>query len=518
MTEKHIKNRASDPTKQAYAFLLGQCNGPRCLSLGRQLHSQIAKDGQDVFLCNLLIQMYGRCGSVDEAHLLFQKMPHRNVFTWNILIAAFAGSGNLDDARNLFEGMPERDSVSWNTMISAYALLGHLESAKKFFDRMPEPNVVSWNSLVTAYFQNGEIEESKRIFDSMLERNMVSWNCMLTAYVQEGDHSGAECLFDRMPEYNITSWNLMLSAYSSGGMVDWARSLFDRIPEWNLVSWNIMVGAYALNGHLLEARKIFDRMKERSVATWNLMIKAYVASDQGYEALRLYCAMDLVADEITFTSLLDACASVTDRPQGKVLHGEVARRGLLSDSIVANAVIEMYCCCGDLDVAAAIFAAMPERTIVSWTELVAALAKIGHSDGAKGFFRAMALEGFIPGEKTFVSILSACSHGGLLEDGILFFLAMIDDYAMAPRENHYACVVDLLARAGQLSRAEDLVRGMPMIHREGIQWKTLLGACRIHGESVLAARAAKKVLDLDARTGSSYVLLYGALPGSNIPR
>eukprot|EP01018_Ginkgo_biloba_P029281 Gb_13717 [translate_table: standard] len=456
-----------------------------------------------------MISGYTRHGRIEEARHLFDKMPERNVFSWTAMIAGYAQNGRIEDARHLFDIMPDRNVVSWTAMVSGYAQNGRIDDARRLFDKMPEKNVVSWTVMITEYVQNGRLEDARQLFDQMPVRNSYSWNTMIAGYAQNHRVDCARELFDRMPKRNVISWTAMIAGYAQNGKIKDARQLFDRIPKRDVVSWNAIITGYFQNGKIDEARQLFDRMPERNVVSWNAIIAGYVQNGYGEEALKVFAEMlrsGSKPKQSTFTSILSTCASLAAMQLGKQVHKHITKMGFDSEMLLGNALITMYAKCGSIYDARQVFDKMPVRDKVSWTTTIVGYTQHGRSEEALQLFEEMKHSGMKPDHITFVGVLSACSHAGLVYEGRCFFSSMSRDYCIQPTMEHYACMVDLLGRCGRVDEAEDIINNMPF-DPDAVMWGALLGACRIHGKVDLGERAAEKLFELEPQNAATYVLL-----------
>eukprot|EP01018_Ginkgo_biloba_P001799 Gb_04785 [translate_table: standard] len=433
----------------------------------------------------------------------------RDVISSNTTITKYAQSGKLKDARHVFDRMPERSVVSWNAMITAYSQNGRVDDARLLFDKMPERDVISWNAMIAGYLQNGKIENACKLFEKMPERDVVSWNTMIAGYAQFGRIEDAVKLFDKMPNPNVISWNAMMAGYVQNGRLEDARQLFDKAPRQNVVSWTTMVTGYAQNGRIEDARQLFNKMPERNGVSWNAMIAGYLQNGQGEEALKLFAEMErapVKRNQSTFISILSGCATLAALEQGKQIHQNIIKTQYKSNISVCNALVTMYAKCGSIADAQQMFNNMSERDAISWNSIIAGNAQHGCGKEALQHFEQMQRVGMKPDDITFLGVLSACNHAGLVEEGWHYFDSMSQDHFITPRADHYACMVGLLGRCGQLYEAMDLINKMPCEPHAGV-WGALLGACRIHVNMELAKHAAECLLHLEPENTAAYVQL-----------
>ncbi|KAG2305077.1 hypothetical protein Bca4012_064155 [Brassica carinata] len=495
---------------------------------------------RDLVSWNVMIKGYVRNRNLGKAREVFERMPERDVCSWNTMLSGYAQNGCVDEARRVFDRMPEKNEVSWNALLSAYVQNGRMEEAcvlfesreswalvswncllggfvkkkkiveaRRFFDGMNVRDVVSWNTIITGYAQNGKIVEARKLFDESPVQDVFTWTAMVSGYVQNTMVEEARELFDKMPERNEVSWNAMLAGYVQGERMEMAKKLFDVMPFRNVSTWNTMITGYAQCGNVSEAKNLFDKMPKRDPVSWAAMIAGYSQSGRGYEALRLFVQMEREGGRLnrsSFSSALSTCADVVALELGKQLHGRLVKGGYESGCFVGNALLLMYCKCGSIEDANELFEEMTGRDIVSWNTMISGYSRHGFGEEALKFFESMKREGLKPDDATMVAVLSACSHTGLVDKGREYFYTMTQEYGVTPNSQHYACMVDLLGRAGLLEEAHNLMKGMPF-EPDGAIWGTLLGASRVHGNTELAEIAADKIFTMEPENSGMYVLL-----------
>eukprot|EP01018_Ginkgo_biloba_P039897 Gb_15476 [translate_table: standard] len=473
----------------------------------RQLFDRMVR--RDVVSWTAMVSGYAQNGRIDDARGLFDKMPERNVISWTAMLSGYIQNGRIDEAYRLFEKMPERNIVSWNTMIAGYIQKGKVECAHQLFDRMPERNVVSWNAMITAYAQKGRIEDAYQLFNEMPERDVISWTSMVAGFSQNGRIDDARQLFEKMPKRNVISWNALIAGYAQNFRINDARQLFDEMPERNVASWNSMIAGYVQNERIQDACLLFDRMPERNVVSWTAMITGFTQSEQGEEALKIFSQMQhgsTKPNRATFVSILGACASLAAFEQGKQLHQYTIKMGFQSNIYVGSAFISMYAKCGFIDNARQMFDEISDRDVVSWNSMIAGYAQHGFGNKALKIFEEMQQAGMKPNDVTFIGVLSACSHAGLVDEGLYYFGSMDQDHCIRPRADHYACMIDLLGRAGRLEEAKGFV-SRATCEPNSSMWGALLGACRIHGNMELGKVAAERLFELEPENAGTYMLL-----------
>ncbi|KAJ0010623.1 hypothetical protein Pint_34201 [Pistacia integerrima] len=495
---------------------------------------------------NAMINGYVKFREMAKARQLFDIMPRRDVVSWNLMISGYIscrGSGFLEEARLLFDKMPKRDSVSWNTMISGYAKNGMTEAALRVFNEMPESerNVVSWNALISGFLQNGDVARAMEFFEKMPERdsaslsalvaglikngeldeagkilvkfgnrNVVSWNSMIMCYVKAGDIVSAREIFDQMVERDSFSWNTMISGYVHLSNMEEASNLFGEMPNPDTHSWNTMISGYAQMGNLELARDFFERMPQKNLVSWNSMIAGCERNEDYKGAIELFSQMQVEVEKPdwhTLSSVLSVSTQILDLHLGMQIHQLVTKK-VIPDLPINNGLITMYSRCGAITEARSIFDEMKlQRSVISWNAMIGGYTSHGFATEALQVFKLMKSSKVLPTYITFISVLSACAHAGLVEEGRGHFKSMISEYAIEPRIEHFAALVDIVGRHGHLEEAMDLIKNMPFEPDKAV-WGALLGACRVHNNVELARVAAEALMKLEPESSTPYVLLY----------
>ncbi|WOL01708.1 pentatricopeptide repeat-containing protein [Canna indica] len=310
--------------------------------------------------------------------------------------------------------------------------------------------------------------------------------------------------------FDVFLLNTLVHMYASRGDTVAARLLFDVMPVKDVVTWNIMITHYTKSGEMVVARQLFDLMPERSVRSWTAMIAGYVQWKNPREALRLFREMELAGvkpNEVTVVAVLAACADLGELDLGKRMHEFAKQRSLHKNNVrVCNTLIDMYIKCGCVEMARHVFDAMDERTVVSWSAMIGGHAMHGEAEEALELFSRMRETGLEPNGVTFVGLLHACSHMGLLEEGRQFFRSMTEDHGIVPEIEHYGCMVDLLSRAGLLEEAREFIRKMP-VKPNSVVWGALLGGAKVHKNMKIGEEAIQHLMVLDPLNDGYYVVL-----------
>ncbi|KAL6005576.1 hypothetical protein ACLOJK_006143 [Asimina triloba] len=388
-----------------------------------------------------------------------------DAFVLNSLIQMYASCGLFDAACGLFDGNPCRDVVSWNTMIGGYVRAGFYHRAFDCFEEMKQinevqPDTATMVSLVSACAQLGDLDRGRLLHSFSKELGL---------------------------ETNLHLGNAVLDMYCKCGDLVSARQLFYDMPERDMLTWTSMISGLASSGHFQESLVLFRRMQ--------------------CEKIQL--------DEVTLVCVLSACAQTGALDQGKYVHLLIERYRVDGDVVLETALVDMYAKCGSIDLALQVFHKMTVKNVFTWNAMIGGLAMNGHGQQAMALFEQMKQGGRMPDDVTFIGVLSACSHAGLVDEGLKIFSEMKEIYEIQPRMEHYGCIVDLLCRAGLVDRALAFIESMP-IRPNAILWATVLGACRIHRDFLLAEKIGKQVIELEPDSCGRYVMLSNVYAGANL--
>ncbi|KAH7577136.1 hypothetical protein JRO89_XS01G0210200 [Xanthoceras sorbifolium] len=464
-----------------------------------------------------------------------------NVSSWNSIIAELARSGDSLEALRAFSSIrklsltPTRSSFP--CAIKSCSALLDLHSGKQVHQQAfifgLEQDLFVSSALIDMYSKCGELIDARKLFDEISQRNIVSWTSMISGYVQNNNAREAILLFKEFLIEESAGENSdnviidsvamvsVLSACSSvtiKGVTEGVHGfVIKRGFDSNVGIGNILIDAYAKFGDVDVSRKIFDRMVEKDVISWNSIIAVCAQNGLAMEALDVFKEMvknyDVKYNAVTMSAVLLAVAHVGVLRAGKCVHDQVIKMGLEENVIVGTSIIDMYNKCGRVELARKAFNRMKEKNVRSWTAMIAAYGMHSHAREALEVFYNMIRAGVKPNYITFVSVLAACSHAGLVVEGWHWFQNMSYEFNVEPGIEHYGCMVDLLGRAGHLKEAYDLIRGMKG-KPDFIVWGSLLGACRIHKNVELGEIAARKLFELNPNNCGYHVLLSNIYAGA----
>lgn len=370
--------------------------------------------------------------------------------------------------------------------------------------------------LVNFYSVCDSLRNARLLFDRIPKSNLFLWNVLIRGYAWNGPYEAAISLYHQMLEYGLAPDNFtfpfVLKACSALSAIEEGRNIHEHAIR---TGWetDVFVGAalidmYAKCGCVGNAREVFDKIEERDAVLWNSMLAAYSQNGHPDESLALCSEMALAGlrpTEATLVTVISASADIAALPLGKELHGFSWRHGFEFNDKVKTALVDMYAKCGSVKVARNLFERLKEKRVVSWNAIITGYAMHGHATEALDLFEEMK-EKSLPDHITFVGVLAACSHGGLLDEGWTFFESMVRDYRIVPTIQHYTCMVDLLGHCGRLDEAYNLIMQMRAMPDSGV-WGALLNSCKIHGNVELGEVALEKLIDLDPDDSGNYVIL-----------
>ncbi|WCJ20282.1 Tetratricopeptide repeat (TPR)-like superfamily protein [Euphorbia peplus] len=484
----------------------------------KEVHAQIIKQNlhQDLYVVPKLISAFSTCHQMDLAVNVFNQIQDPNVHLYNTLIRAQVQNSQSSIAFATFCDMQQNGIFADNftypfllkacngpTWLPVVQMIHSNVEKSGFFGDLFVPN-----ALIDSYSKCGllGVNSAMNLFIGMKEKDTVTWNSMISGLVKAGDLSGARKLFDEMPVADTVSWNTILDGYVKAGEMNEAFGLFNRMPERNVVSWSTMVMGYCRAGDMEMARMLFDRMPVKNLVTWTIIISGFAEKGLVKEAVTLYDQMEAIRlrpDDGTLISILAACAETGLLGLGIKIHSSIERIRYKCSVNVSNSLLDMYAKCGRIEKAFTVFSGMSKKDIVSWNCILQGLAMHGHGQRALELFSRMQHEGFNPDKITLIGVLCACTHAGLIDEGLHHFNNMERDYGITPQIEHYGCMIDLLGRGGRLREACLLVQSMPM-EPNAVIWGTLLGACRMHN----AVGLADKVLNrLETSDPGNYSML-----------
>ncbi|KAI3902465.1 hypothetical protein MKW92_008965 [Papaver armeniacum] len=395
----------------------------------------------------------------------------------------------------------------------SYSSLGKLNYSVSLFNLTDNPNVFYWTSIIQSHTHHGLHQQALLLFSRMLENEVDPNPFTFSSILKSCPLKPGKALHSQAIKFGLDSdvyvRTALLDVYARGGDIISASQLFDTMPEKSLVSLTAMITCYVKHGKVAGARKLFEGMEERDVVCWNVMIDGYTQNGDPNEALVLFRRMlwaKCKPNEVTVLSVLSACGQLGALESGRWMHSYIDSIGIRLNAHVGTALIDMYCKCGSVEDARVVFDMIMNKDVIAWNAMIVGYAIHGFSREALELYSQMRELGFHPSDITYIGLLHACSHAGLLAEGRAFFQSMKVEHGIEPKIEHYGCMVDLLGRAGLLDEAYELVKGM-QIDPDPVLWGTLLGACKLHGNIALGEHIARSLVDSGLANSGTYILL-----------
>ncbi|XVF56449.1 hypothetical protein PTKIN_Ptkin06aG0121400 [Pterospermum kingtungense] len=537
------------------------------LSTTKSLHAKAIKDGsfQNLDVANHLFTVYAKSKCLSHARKLFDEMSLRDVRTWTIVVSAFARVGSNGVVLKLFEDMQNEgikpnqftlssvlkccsslselrigrgvhgwilrngvalDVVLENSLLDFYVKCEDFESAKCLFELMEERNSVTWNIMIGAHLNVGDVYKAVDLFRRLSFKDVASWNTIINGVMQNGyEKTALELLYEMVKDgtlFNEITFSVALVLVSSLVDLELGKQIHGRILTFGIevdgFIRNSILDLYCKCGEMKLALKVFEKMdmdfgrKENSIeemVSWSSIISGLVLNSQFEDAFRTFTSMickEIEVDRFTVTSIISACANYGILGLGQQVHALIQKTGHKVDAYLGSSLIDMYGKCGNLDDARMIFKQTNDKNVVLWTSMISSCALHGQGREAVQLFEFWASEGIRPNEVTFIGVLTACSHAGLVEEGCRYFKLMKEVYGIKPGVEHFTCMADLYGRAGQLNETKKFIHENDISHMSAV-WRSFLSSCRLHRDLEMAERVSEKLLGLEPLDAGPYILL-----------
>ncbi|KAK7345858.1 hypothetical protein VNO77_16471 [Canavalia gladiata] len=511
-----------------YTFVaaLQACDNPSFVKLGMEIHAVILKSNHfaDVYVANASIAMYAKCGRMEDAKRVFESMLFKDYVSWNTLLSGLVQNERYSEALGYFWDMQNSgqkpDQVSVLNMISASGQSGNLLNGMEVhayaIRNGLDSNMQIGNTLIDTYAKCFCVKYMGHVFEYMPQKDLISWTTIIAGYAQNEFHLEAINLFRKVQlegmDVDPVMIGSILLACSGLKTKNFIKEIHGYVLKRGLADimlQNAIVNIYGEVGHIGYARREFESIQSKDIVSWTSMTTSCVHNGLAFEALELFCYLkksNIQPDSIALISVLSAAASLSSLKKGKEIHGFLIRNGFFLEGPIASSLVDMYARCGTVENSRNIFNSVNLRDVILWTSMINANGMHGCGNEAIALFKKMTDENVIPDHITFLALLYACSHSGLMVEGKRFFEIMKYEHQLEPWPEHYACMVDLLARSNSLEEAYHFVRNMPIKPSSEV-WCALLGACRIHSNKELGELTAKKLLQLETENSGNYVLI-----------
>ncbi|CAA7041249.1 unnamed protein product [Microthlaspi erraticum] len=471
------------------------------LSYARSVFESI--DCPSVYIWNSMIRGYSNSPKPDKALIFYQEMLRKgyspDYFTFPFVLKACSGLRDVRFGRRV-HGFVVKTGFEVNMYVSTcllhmYMCCGEVNCGLSVFEGIPKWNIVAWGSLISGFVSNNRFGNAIEAFREMqsngLKPNETIMVDLLVACGRCKDMESGKWFHGLLQEL---------------GFDPFSQSKFD----FNVILATSLIDMYGKCGDLRTARKLFDEMPERSLVSWNSIITGFSQNGDAEEAMHMFLkmlALGISPDKVTFLSIIRASMVGGCSQLGQMSHAFVTKTGFVNDAAVVCALVNMYAKTGDAERGKKVFEDLEKKDTIAWTVVIIGLASHGHGNEALSLFKRMKEEGNArPDGITFLGVLYACSHVGLVEEGRRYFEEMRDVYGIEPTVEHYGCMVDILSRAGCFDEAERLVKTMPVQPNANV-WGAMLNGCEIHENSDLADRIRSAVSESEELGSGIYVLL-----------
>lgn len=515
-------------------IVLKACSGSRAFQFGRTVHGFVKKtdySNSNLFVGSGLIEFYSKCGYMNDAFCVFEEYrDNPDVVLWTNLITGYEQNCKPKEAlhiahRMVCESSLVPDSITLVSIVSAYAQLLDLNSGRSvhgfMIRRELDGDLSLLNALLNLYAKSGSVMAAANLFTGMVEKDIISWGCMISCFAYNGAANAALELLDEMMIVRGIQPNSVivisaLHACEATGNLEVGRKMHklavSRDLESDMLVATALIDMYMSCNSPNEAVHVFENMPEKDAISWSAMINGYVRNGSLHKSMGIFQDMlnnNTRPDHILIVKILTACSEMGILQLAYCLHGYLIRGGFDNNSFVGASLIESYAKCGSLEDAVKVFCGIKDRDVVIWSCMFAGYGYHGQGKEAVKLFDEMIKNSTIfPNNVTFLSILSACSHAGLLEEGIKLFNEMVNVYKLTPEAKHYSTMVDLVARNGDMEKAMGIMNEIPFPVEDGhALWGALLGGSRIHQNVEIGEVAAKNLFQLEPEHAGYYILL-----------
>ncbi|KAI5063641.1 hypothetical protein GOP47_0022188 [Adiantum capillus-veneris] len=567
---RRMRDEGVSPNATIYACAVKACTITHVVDVGTQMYIEIANQGllkKNVVLGGALVDMYAKCGAILKAQKVFDALPVHNVISWTALIAGYAQQAQDQEALSCFQQMCSQgfcpNAVTYACVLKACGSMQNVDVGNKIHDEIVNQgllnnNVVLGGALMDMYAKCGAFLEVQFAFDALLVRNVVCWNTLIAGYNRQGQGQDALACFYQMRSQGFSpdaiTYACVLKACGITQDADMGKGIHNEIFSQDLLKHDVVLGGalvdmYAKCGILLKAQKVFDTLLVRDVACWNALIAGYAQQGQGEEALSYFQRMrsqDFSPNVVTYACVLKACGIMQNIDAGNEIHYEIANQGLLNNTVLGGALVDMYAKCGVLLKAQKVFDALPMHNVISWSALIAGYTQQGQGQEALGCFQQMRSQGFYPNAVTYACVLKACgimqnvdvgneihdeiANQGLLNNNVVLGGALVDMYAKcgaffkaqkvfdALPVHNVVCWNALIAGYAQQGQGQEALCCFYQMRSQGfspdvVTYACVLKACAIMqdadvGEQIHNEIVSQGLLENDVVLGGALVDMY----------
>ncbi|XP_057982141.1 pentatricopeptide repeat-containing protein At2g33680-like [Malania oleifera] len=520
------------------SVILQACNSLEDLVQGEQIHGFVIKCGfgENVIVGTSLVSMYLRSGYLDDAEKVFDDMAYKDVRCLNFMITEYRNAGCGEKAIQSFlhlldAGLEPNDYTFTNIISSCYNDMG-VKEGRQLHGLATKYGVVCetsvGNAVISMYSKHGMVEEAEKMFCRMDERNLISWTALLSGYVKNGCSQKALVGFLEILQHGIycdsSCLVTVLDGCSECKNLELGCQIHGLVMKLGYLSdvnvGTALIDLYAKSRNQKSVKLIFNGLSSQNTASFNAVLSFFMDTDgdneeDAFDLFNILRLAGLEPDSVTFARLLSLSADQACLVRGRSLHGYAIKTGFENDVPIGNAVITMYAKCGCIEDAYRMFECMESHDCISWNAIISAYALHGQGRSVILLFEEMKKAGFLPDGITILAVLQACNYSGLSEYGVCLFNDMKPKYGIWPVLEHFACMVDLLGRAGHLSKAMDFINQSPFPDSP-LLWRTLVHVCKLHQELSIGKMASERLLDLVPREAGSYMLVSNMYAGGGM--
>ncbi|KAK9075115.1 hypothetical protein SSX86_003434 [Deinandra increscens subsp. villosa] len=514
------------PNHYTYVSALSSCASLKVSRTGKEIHGRMLKCEEKLnsFVENSLVNFYGKCGMMKNAVSVFDMILDPNEVSWTSLVSCACQCGENLEGLKIFARSHKAGVIvnefACASVLGACAALENLELgaqvhsfAVKSGTRMDQFVVTG---LVNLYAKCGLLDSAQWAFGEVKNPHLTAWTALIGGYVQQGKSKESVDLFIKLHASGDNKPNERTFATVYGAFFDAneiGKQLHSLIIKFGYISFtvvgNSVMDFYFKSNHITEALKVFEEMNERDVVTWNALISGHMNSgfhEKAVEFLREMLSKGFELNLYSYSSILNICGDLPAIEWGKQTHCCIIKLKIASNVVVGSALIDMYAKCGRLSNARVVFDNFSFKNIVSWNTMLVGYAHHGHGEKALEIYNMMLDHGVKPNDITFIGVLSACGHSGLLQDGLFHFSSMTKDYGITPRTDHLACMVNLFSRKGLTKLACEFIHNFPA-KPDKVVWRCLLSGCKKNKDFDLGKYAAEKILAIDPDDVSAHIML-----------
>ncbi|XP_021717394.1 pentatricopeptide repeat-containing protein At1g03540-like [Chenopodium quinoa] len=515
---------SSDVKPLVYASLLQTATKIKCFNHGLQLHCYITKSGliANSLVGNSLLSLYFKLGgNLNLATKLFNELRTKDVISWTSMISGYVRVKPRKAIKYFWAMLDdgiEANAFTLSAGIKACSEIRYVRLGRCFhgvvFRGGFELNDVIASALMDMYGKNGCLKYARNVFDKLSVPDPVCWSSIISALIKNDLYEeGLAYFYVMQREHKVVpdefTYGSILTACGNLERLKQGKEVHARVITaglcGNVVAESSLVDMYGKCGQMGDSQRVFDRMRKRNAVSWCALLNGYCQNGLFESVVKLFRMME-DPDLYSFGTLIRACAGLAAVRQGREVHCQYIRKGRMGHVIVESALVDLYAKCGCIDYAQRLFMQMPTRNLISWNSMICGFAQNGRGLKAIELFNKMVKEGVRPDYISFLGVIFACSHAGLVEQGRGYFFSMTEVYGIKPGTEHCNCMVDLLGRAGLINEAENLIEKAECKDSFSL-WPALLGACTTNRNSAAVERIALKMMELEPKNHLSYVHL-----------